>query len=334
MIEVKSMIKRIGVLTSGGDAPGMNAAVRAVTRAGIAKGLEVVGIYDGYAGILSEKFEVFTRTNVANIINRGGTILGTARFPEFKQPETRAKAAEILRKHGIDALVVIGGDGSYMGAKLLTDELGVNCVAIPGTIDNDIAGTDFTIGFETALNTIVEAVDKIRDTSSSHKRANVVEVMGRDAGDLAIYAGLATGAEAVIIPEVEFNMDELFTSLKSHVVSGKKSHAIVIMAEGCIGKAGIESSHQLAEAIEKSTGMETRATVLGHIQRGGTPVPQDRIMASRFGIRAVELLTEGKGGICIGIENNQLVEHDIVEALENKKHQAPLDIYKMIYEIA
>lgn len=333
MVEVKKMVKRIGVLTSGGDAPGMNAAIRAVVRAALDNGLEVFGIYDGYKGIIDRNFELFDRKSVANIINRGGTILGTARFPEFKDPAVRKEAAAILAEEGIEALVVIGGDGSYMGAKLLTDELGVNCIGLPGTIDNDIPGTDTTIGFATSLATIVESIDKIRDTSSSHKRANVVEVMGRNAGDLAIYAGLSTGAEAVIIPEVESDKEEIFAKLREDFQVKKKNHEIIIIAEGVIGKRGIESSHQLAEEIEAATGMETRATVLGHTQRGGSPVAEDRILASQFGIRAVELLIAGKGGLCIGIENGQITEHDIVDALENLKHTPRIDLYEMINKL-
>ncbi|MGL5042040.1 MAG: 6-phosphofructokinase [Culicoidibacterales bacterium] len=327
------MVKRIGILTSGGDSPGMNAAIRAVVRTSLEKGVEVFGIYDGYMGIINENIKQFNHRDVSNILNRGGTILGTIRFPEFKQPEVRKKAAAILEKHGIDALVVIGGDGSYMGAKLLTDELGVNCIALPGTIDNDIPGTDVTIGFDTALTTIVEAVDKIRDTSSSHKRANVIEVMGRNAGDLAVYAAVATGAEAVIIPEKPLELAELFLKIKQDVFKQAKNHAIILLAEGMVGKMGIESANQLAEQIEINTGMETRATVLGHVQRGGAPSATDRILASRFGARAVELLLEGKGGRCVGMLNNVVVDHDIVDALENMKHAAPLAIYELTYEI-
>jgi len=327
------MVKRIGVLTSGGDAPGMNAAIRAVVRKALDADLEVYGIYEGYKGIIDRNFEQFNRKSVANIINRGGTILGTARFPEFKNPEVRQQAAEILKEEGIEALVVIGGDGSFMGAKFLTDDLGVNCIGLPGTIDNDIPGTDTTIGFATALSTIVEAVDKIRDTSSSHKRANVVEVMGRNAGDLAIYAGLATGAEAVLIPEADVPKEKIFEKLRDDFQTKKKNHEIIIIAEGVIGKRGIESSHKLAEEIEEATSMETRATVLGHIQRGGSPVAEDRVLASQFGVRAVELLLEGKGGLCVGIENGVVTEHDIVDALENLKHATRFDLYEMIHEL-
>lgn len=327
------MLKRIGILTSGGDAPGMNVAVRAVTRKALNEGIEVIGIYEGFKGIIERKFEVFNRKSVSNIINRGGTILGTARFPEFQDPAIRQQAAEILKEEGIDALVVVGGNGSYMGAKLLTDELGVNCIGLPGTIDNDIPGTDTTIGFSTALATIVEAIDKIRDTSSSHNRANVVEVMGRNAGDLAIFAGVATGAEAIIIPEVEVDKQMIFDKLREDFQVKKKNHEIIIIAEGVIGTRGIESSAQLALEIEQETGMETRATVLGHIQRGGSPVPEDRILASQFGVRAVELLLQGKGGLCVGIENGVVTQHDIVEALEQKHHEARIDLYEMLAEL-
>jgi len=326
-------MKRIGVLTSGGDAPGMNAAIRAVTRKALNEGLEVVGIHGGYKGIIERDFETFTSKSVANIINHGGTILGTARFPEFKDAAIRQQAADILAEEQIDALVVIGGNGSYMGAKLLTDENGVNCIGLPGTIDNDIPGTDTTIGFATALATIVEAIDKIRDTSSSHTRANVVEVMGRDAGDLAIYAGLATGAEAVIIPEVEVDKETIFKKLHEDFVVGKKNHEIIIIAEGVIGTRGIESSHELAKEIETRTGMESRANVLGHIQRGGSPVPEDRVLAAQFGVYAVDLLLQGKGGLCVGIKDGIITEHDIVDALENMQHEPRIDLYEMINEL-
>jgi len=327
------LVKRIGVLTSGGDAPGMNAAVRAVVRKALNEGLEVVGIYEGFKGIIDRNFEMFNRKSVANIINRGGTILGTARFPEFKDPAVRKQAADILAEEQIDALVVIGGNGSYMGAKLLTDENGVNCIGLPGTIDNDIPGTDMTIGFATALSTIVEAIDRIRDTSSSHNRANVVEVMGRNAGDLAIYAGLATGAEAVIIPEVELDKETIFEQLRKDFQVRKKNHEIIIIAEGVIGTRGIESSQQLAREIEEQTGMEARANVLGHIQRGGSPVPEDRILAAQFGAYAVELLLEGKGGLCVGIEHGVIKAHDIVEALETMHHEPRLDLYELMNEL-
>jgi 6-phosphofructokinase 1 len=327
------VIKRIGVLTSGGDAPGMNAAVRAVVRKALNEGLEVVGIYEGFKGIIERNFEIFTSKSVANIINRGGTILGTARFPEFKDPNVRKQAADILAEEQIDALVVIGGNGSYMGAKLLTDENGVNCIGLPGTIDNDIPGTDMTIGFATALATIVEAIDKIRDTSSSHTRANVVEVMGRNAGDLAIYAGLATGAEAVIIPEVEVDKETIFAKLREDFLVGKKNHEIIIVAEGAIGTRGIESAHELAKEIETQIGMESRANVLGHMQRGGSPVPEDRILAAQFGVYAVDLLLQGKGGLCVGIVDGAIKEHDIVDALENMQHEPRIDLYEMINEL-
>lgn len=328
------MVKCIGILTSGGDAPGMNAAIRSVVRTALKNNIDVYGIYDGYMGILEENIKKFTHHDVSNIINRGGTILGTIRFPEFKNPEVRKRAAEILKKLGIEALVVIGGDGSYMGAKLLTDELGVNCIGIPGTIDNDIAGTDFTIGFDTALSTIVDAVDKIRDTSSSHRRANVIEVMGRNAGDLAIWAGAATGAEEVIVPEVEVDLASMYERLKKAIIDHNKRHAIIILAEGCVDGTKIRNAHELAKEVEMVTGMETRATVLGHVQRGGSPTPSDRVLASRFGKYAVELLMSGKGGRCIGIMNGKIVDYDIVEALNNLKHEPPKDIYDLAYEIS
>ncbi|TLG72484.1 6-phosphofructokinase [Culicoidibacter larvae] len=325
------MIKRIGVLTSGGDAPGMNAAIRAVARSAMKRGIEVCAIYNGYSGILSEEIKVLNHNDVSSILKQGGTVLGSARFPEFKQPEVRQAAVEILKKHGIEALVVIGGDGSYMGAKLLT-ELGVNCIGLPGTIDNDIAGTDFTIGFDTALQTIVEAVDKIRDTSSSHRRANVVEVMGRNAGDLAIWAGISSGAEAVFIPEQDLSLPEVLEQLKKAYDSGKR-HAIVILAEGCIKNGLVESPEALAKLIEVHSGFETRATILGHIQRGGSPTAFDRVLASRLGAHAVSLIAAGIGGRCVGVQQNRVVDFDIVEALETMKHVPALDLYNLCYEI-
>lgn len=303
------MIKKIAVLTSGGDAPGMNAAVRAVVRTGIHHGIEMFGIRNGYYGLYHDEIIPLNRRDVAETVNRGGTFLGSARFPEFKEEATRKEAIKNLEKHGIEALVVIGGDGSYMGAKKLT-EMGFPCIGIPGTIDNDVAGTDYTIGFFTALNTVLDAVDRLRDTSSSHKRISVVEIMGRHCGDLTIAAAVCSGAEFAIIPEVEYDETQLLNELRAHVQNGKK-HAIICVTEK------ICDVQDLASKVEVITELETRATILGHIQRGGAPTAFDRMLASRMGAYAVKLLMQGYGGRCIGIQANKLVHHDIVDALEN-----------------
>ncbi len=314
------MISKIAVLTSGGDAPGMNSAVRSVVRTCIANDIEVYGIEDGYYGLYHDKIRKLDSKDVANTINRGGTFLGSARFPEFAQLEIREEAVKNLDKRGIEGLVVIGGDGSFMGAKKLT-EMGYPCVGLPGTIDNDTPSSDFTIGFDTALNTIVEAVDKLRDTSGSHQRCSVVEVMGRDAGDLALWAGIATGAEATLIPEIEHDLDEIILKLQRDRDNGKR-HFIVIVAEG------LKIASTLSAKIEEETGIETRATILGHIQRGGVPTASDRVLAARMGSYAVELLMEGEKGRCIGIEQNKLVHDDIISALE-RPHTVNEDMYKL-----
>ena len=302
------MIKKIGVLTSGGDSPGMNAAVRAAVRTGLASDMEVYGIYNGYAGLVNDNIVKLVHKDVGGIINRGGTFLGSARLPEFKDPEVRAIGIENLKKHGIEALVVIGGDGSYMGAQKLT-EMGINCVALPGTIDNDIVSTDFTIGFDTALNTAVEAIDKIRDTSSSHARCKVVELMGRYCGDLSMYASIASGAEEVIVAEKGFDLDQIVNQIEDGKNRGK-THYLVVIAENMV------DAHEVAKDIEAKTGVETRATILGHIQRGGSPSAMDRVLASRMGAFAVELLQDGFGGRCVGIVENKLCHFDINDALE------------------
>ena len=289
------MIKKIGVLTSGGDAPGMNAAIRGVVRAALSEGLEVYGVMDGYLGLHQNRIRKLDRQSVSDVINRGGTFLGSARFPEFRDEKVREQAVANLRSHDIDALVVIGGDGSYMGAKKLT-EMGFPCIGLPGTIDNDVAGTDYTIGYFTALETVLEAIDRLRDTSSSHQRISIVEVMGRHCGDLTLAAAIAGGCEFIVLPEVEFNRQELVEEIMAGISKGKK-HAIVAITEH------ICDVNELAKFIEKETGRETRATILGHIQRGGAPVAYDRILASRMGAYAVELLLEGYGGRCVGIQN-------------------------------
>ena len=303
------MIQRIGVLTSGGDAPGMNAAVRSVVRTALHHDMEVFGIYNGYQGLYKGEIKPLDRRSVADMINRGGTFLGSARFPEFRNEEIRKEAIKNLHEHGIEALVVIGGDGSYMGAKKLT-EMGFPCIGLPGTIDNDVAGTDYTIGFFTALNTVLDALDRLRDTSSSHKRISVVEIMGRHCGDLTVASAIGCGAEFAIVPEEPFDEAAFLDQLREHVAHGK-NHAIVCITEK------ITDVYKLAERIEAATKLETRATVLGHIQRGGAPTAFDRLLASRMGAYAVRLLREGVGGRCVGIQANELVHHDIIDALEN-----------------
>lgn len=305
------MVKCIGVLTSGGDAPGMNAAIRAVTRTCLNKGIKIYGVRLGYKGLHDGEFIEFDRHSTRNIINIGGTFLKSARFPEFKDPKVRKEAIEQMKKVGMEALVVIGGDGSYNGALKLT-EMGINCIGIPGTIDNDIPDTDFTIGFDTALNTIVDALDKLRDTSSSHQRCTILEVMGRRCGDLAVHAGLACGAEMIVTSESGFDEEEVIETLKRSKASDKK-HALVVITEH------ITDVHELAKRVEEATGFETRANVLGHMQRGGRPSARDRVLATRMGIKAVELLEEGKGGLCISDVKGEIVGLPIQEVLGHKR---------------
>ncbi|WCE29529.1 6-phosphofructokinase [Vibrio sp. SCSIO 43137] len=319
------MIKKIGVLTSGGDAPGMNAAVRGVVRTALSSGVEVYGVYDGYLGLYEDRIEKLDRSSVSDVINRGGTFLGSARFPEFKDEKIREKAIENLNKHGIEALVVIGGDGSYMGAKKLT-EMGYPCIGLPGTIDNDIAGTDYTIGYLTALNTVIDAIDRLRDTSSSHQRISIVEIMGRHCGDLTLMSSIAGGCEYIITPERPWSKEELIESLQNGIAKGKK-HAIITLTELMM------DANELAKDIEKATGRETRATVLGHIQRGGRPTAFDRVLASRMGNYAVHLLLEGHGGRCVGIQKETLVHHDIIDAIENMKRPVRTDLYQVADEL-
>ena len=309
-------LKKIGVLTSGGDAPGMNAAIRSVVRSGIARGLEVVGIERGYAGLLEKEFKPMDSHSVADILSRGGTMLYTARCKEFMTEEGQKKGADILKKAGIQGLVVIGGDGSYAGAGKLAN-LGINTIGIPATIDLDIASTEYTIGFDTAVNTVVDAIDKIRDTSSSHERCSIVEVMGRTAGYIAAFAGICTGAEEILIPEVYGGDDE---ELIRHLVENRrigKTHHLIVNAEG------VGNSDAMAKKLEAATGVETRATILGHLQRGGSPTARDRYIASEFGIRAVSLLLEGKTKRVLAMRDGKIVDLDINEALSMKKSLSP-----------
>ena len=315
-------VKTIAVLTSGGDAPGMNAAIRAVVRTGLANGLKVKGIMRGYSGLLNEEIVDMDFFSVSDIISRGGTILYTARCAEFRTEAGQKKGAEILKKHGIDGLVVIGGDGSFNGACKLAN-LGINAVGIPGTIDLDIACTDYTIGFDTAINTAMEAVDKIRDTSASHERCSIIEVMGRHAGYIALWCGIAAGAEAILLPErYDGNEQGLINKILENRKAGKKHH-IILNAEG------IGHSASMAKRIEAATGIETRATIIGHIQRGGNPTCKDRMYASIMGAKAVELLCEGKTKRVVGYRDNDFVDFDINEALAMKK-----DIPEYQYEIS
>ncbi|WP_042146345.1 6-phosphofructokinase [Paucisalibacillus sp. EB02] len=318
-------MKRLGILTSGGDAPGMNAAIRAVVRKCIYHDVEIYGIKNGYQGLMEGNIEKMDVGSVGDIIQRGGTMLYSARSEEFKTEEGQQKGIEQLKKFGIQGLIVIGGDGSFRGAQKLTEK-GFPCIGVPGTIDNDIPGTDFTIGFDTALNTIIEAIDKIRDTATSHERTYIIEVMGRDAGDLALWAGLADGAESILIPEKKDDLDEVVSRLKRGIERGKK-HSIIILAEG------VGSGIEYGEMISNAAKLETRVTVLGHIQRGGSPTANDRVLASRLGAKAVDLLLAGKAGRMVGIQNNQLVDHDINDIL-NKKHSIDEEMYQLSKELS
>ncbi len=314
-------VKTIGVLTSGGDAPGMNAAIRAVVRTAINRGLKVKGIMRGYAGLLAEEIIDMKTTSVSEIINKGGTILYTARCMEFMTPEGQRKGAEICRKHGIDGIVVIGGDGSYRGAGKLS-ALGINTIGVPGTIDLDIACTDYTIGFDTAVNTAMQAIDKVRDTSTSHERCSIIEVMGRHAGYIALWCGIANGAEDILLPEKYDGNEQV---LINHIIENRKigkKHHIIINAEG------IGHSTSMARRIEAATGMETRATILGYMQRGGGPTCKDRVYASIMGAKAVELLANGVSNRVIAYKNGEYTDFDIQEALAMQK-DLPEDQYEI-----
>ena len=305
-------IKTIAVLTSGGDAPGMNAAIRAVVRTAIAKGVKVKGIKKGYQGLLNEEIIDMEARNVSDIIQRGGTVLGTARCLEFKTKEGQEKGAEICRKHGIDGIVVIGGDGSYRGAQALS-RLGINTIGVPGTIDLDISCTEYTIGFDTAVNTAMSAIDKVKDTSSSHERCSIIEVMGRDAGYIALWCGIANGAEDILLPEkYDFNEQNIINNIIENRKRGK-THHIIINAEG------IGHSSSMARRIEAATGIETRATILGYMQRGGSPTCKDRYYASIMGAYAVDTLLKGRTNRVVGYQHGEFVDFDIEEALSMTK---------------
>lgn len=316
------IMRSIGVLTSGGDAPGMNAAVRSVVRCALAEGFKVYGIYDGYNGLINGDIKELTRTSVSNIINRGGTAIYTARCLEFKDQAGVLKGKETCEKLGIEGLVVIGGDGSFRGAADLSSA-GINCVGIPGTIDNDITCTDYTIGYDTAMNTVVDLVDKLRDTCNSHNRCSVVEVMGRRCGDLALNAGIACGATAVIVPELPFDFEKDILNKIIDAQNAGKHHYIIMIAEGVGG------SQEIAKKIEEATGIETRAAILAHIQRGGSPSAKDRIVATRMGDYAVNLLKQGIGNRVLAMKGNEIVDYDIHEALKMNK-----DIDKKLFALA
>lgn len=318
-------VKKIAVLTSGGDSQGMNAAVRAVVRSGLFRGLEVYGVQRGYQGLLNEDLRQMDLRSVGDIIQRGGTILQTARCKEFTTPEGQQRGAEVLRKHGIDGLVVIGGDGSYQGANKLS-KLGIKTMGLPGTIDNDIPFTDFTIGFDTAVSVAVDAINKLRDTMTSHERSSVVEVMGRHCGDIALYAGLASGAEAILVPEVPFDLKQISLHMKENFQNGKR-HGIVVVAEG------VCSGEEIARSITEYSGIEPRVTVLGHIQRGGSPTHNDRILASRLADYAVQRLQEGDSGKAIGIVRGEFVATDIDLVVSTKK-TFDLDLYNLAMRLS
>ena len=312
----------IGVLTSGGDAPGMNAAVRAVVRTAIAFGMKVKGIRRGYNGLIEGDLIDLDVRSVSDIIHRGGTVLYTARSPRFKTEEGMQEAIDNCRKNGIEGIVVIGGDGSYRGARDLSLR-GIPCVGIPGTIDNDISSTEYTIGFDTAMNTAMEMVDKLRDTAQSHDRCSVVEVMGRRAGYLALQSGIAVGATAILVPELEFRVEDVISKIKQTQKTGKK-HFIIVVAEGV---GGVE---EIAKEIEAQTGIESRATVLGHVQRGGNPTVRDRVVATQMGYAAVKLLRDGIGNRVIGMKKGEIVNYDIYEAL-NMKKKFDNDMYEVAH---
>ena len=315
-------IKTIGVLSSGGDAPGMNAAIRAVVRTAINEGMNVIGVRRGYSGLIASDIIPMQMRSVSDIINRGGTVLYTARCPEFVTEEGQSTAAENCRKLGIDGMVVIGGDGSFRGARQLCLH-GIPTVAVPGTIDRDVSSSDYTIGFDTAINTVVEMVDRLRDTSQSHDRCSVVEVMGRNAGDIALHAGIACGALTILVPEVEYDFDrDIIQKMRKTLKTGKH-HFIIIVAEG------VGNSAEITKRIEEETGITARLTVLGHVQRGGIPTARERINASRMGYHAVKLLANGISNRVVGVRDGHVVDYDILEGLEMKKQ-----FDQELYEIA
>ena len=316
---------KIAVLTSGGDAPGMNPAIRAVVRAGLNSGHEVYGVMDGYSGLVEGNFEKMSRKSVSEILQKGGTILGTARMKDFHNKDVRQIAIDNMRKIGIECLVVIGGDGTYRGAQALT-EMGFPVIGIPGTIDNDLAGTDFTIGFHTALDTIVEAIDKLRDTASSHQRCSIVETMGRNCGDLAIMAGLSCGAEFIITQEHKLNKNDLIEKLKVHKSEGRRN-AIIVITEN------ITNVHELADEITEKSGFSCRATVLGYVQRGGSPSAEDRILAGRMGSFAIDLINNQTFGVAIGVMNSKMMYLPFEEVFQ-MKNESMEELYQLVSKLS
>ncbi len=317
----------IAVLTSGGDAPGMNAAIRAVVRGGIFNGHDVYVIYDGYQGLMDDKFKKADKKSVSEILSKGGTVIGTARAKDFFEKKGQLKAFENLKKRNIDYLVVIGGEGTFKGAQDL-EKMGIKTIGIPATIDNDISGTDFTIGFYTALNTIVSDIDKLKDTSSSHQRASIVETMGRHKGDLALYAGLSTGAEFIITPENPMDKNKIIERLKQHKKEGRRN-AIIVVTENIL------NVHEFALEVSQKSGFACRATVLGYVQRGGSPVPQDRMLASRMGAFAIDLIEQNKSGLAIGVRHEDIVSYPYKNAFiedENQKHIK--ELYQLVPRIS
>lgn len=314
-------MKTIGILTSGGDAPGMNSAIRAAVRTALNSGLRIKGIRNGYDGLMQGDIYEMNVSSVADIIHKGGTILGTARSLEFETPEGQKRGAQILNDYGIEGLIVIGGDGSFKGAKALSD-LGINTIGIPGTIDNDMGYTDFTIGFFTAIETVTDAIGKLRDTSSSHGRAVVIEVMGRHCGDLALYSGLAGGAESIIVPEHNFSINEIIDKMEHGRERGKLHH-LITLAEG------VGDPYSLAKELEEKTGIETKVTILGHVQRGGSPSAVDRLLGSSMGSRAVKMLEDGKTNLAIGYVDGNIIEVSIDEAVSKKS-----EFDERLYELA
>ena len=309
------MLKSIAIMTSGGDSPGMNAAARAVVRTALYEGVKVFGIYDGYQGMLENRIVELTSKSVSDIIQRGGTFLGTARCPEFKKEEVRKQAAEILKSHGIEGLAIIGGDGSLTGGSLLS-KYGIPIVGLPGTIDNDVWGSDYTIGADTALNTILDAINKLRDTASAHRRIIVLEVMGRKAGWLAMMAGIAGGAEYVLVPEVKYDLDKICNELKESYANGRR-YSIVVVAEG------VGSAVDIGKIIGEKTEIDTRVTVLGHVQRGGSPTADDRVKASMLGEKAALALIHGQSNIVFGFHDGKVVAIDLFDSVNNKKTLDP-----------
>ncbi len=305
-------MRRIGLLTSGGDAPGMNAAIRAVVRSAIYFGMEVYGIERGYTGLMEEILVPMEMRSVSNIVQCGGTKLRTARCLEMLTEEGQKKAVATLEKNGIDGLVVIGGDGSFRGAKVLSETYGVPTIGIPGTIDNDLEYTDYTLGFDTAVNTCLDIINKLRDTMTSHERISVVEVMGRHCGDIALYSGIASGAEIIVVPEIKMNMEDIISRINRSRVNGKHSN-IIVVAEG------VMSAEKFAKQLQEITTYSVRPTCIGHVQRGGSPTMADRMLAAQFGNKAVRLLKEGIGNRVVGISQNKIIDMDIIEAVSMKK---------------